>query len=135
LKHADEITFGRFRCRFVVDALQQAEEAPDPVRATVVLPGTMQRSEMVPTGAPAERSRWREPRDEMASSWRSAAAPAGLSGMCDAHHDRRADAVCSRCGRLICGLEEPTPDGNGGTACGAMVENGACPHAPVVTPS
>jgi pSer/pThr/pTyr-binding forkhead associated (FHA) protein len=47
---------------------------------------------------------------------------------CDVHRARMAVARCAHCGHLICDLEEPVDQPDGGKSCRVFVEGGTCPH-------
>ena len=146
LKHGDEIWFARYPFRFVVDELTAAEHAPNPVKTTRAATGTVRsdapgdrpavkpgtrRIDSPEEGAPLGGAR--DSDDAAKTVEKPNGAPPALIGpddRCDVHLARRAEARCSKCGGLICNIEDPVDDRHGGKACRDVIERGACARLP-----
>jgi hypothetical protein len=142
LKHGDEIRFGPYLFRFVVDELVRAEQGSNPAKTTRVIGGTVRFDQPAPEPddqAPVYRPdqpledapigqavQPNEPRLTVVKPLPDPRAPVGPDDKCDLHQSRKAEARCSRCEGLICAMEEPDADGTGGTACREFVERGTC---------
>jgi von Willebrand factor type A domain/FHA domain len=142
LKHGDDIRFGPYLFRFVVDELVRAEQGPNPAKTTRVVGGTVrfdQEPAPEPDQAPAyspdqpledapiaQAIQPNEPRLTVVKPQPDPRAPVGPDDKCDLHQSRKAEARCSRCEGLICAMEEPVADGMGGIACREFVERGTC---------
>ena len=142
LKHGDDMRFGPYLFRFVVDDLVRAEQGPTPAKTTRMVGGTV-RLDQPPEPVPVERpgqppehahvdkpGQPNEPRLTIAKLQPDPHEPVSPDDKCDVHQSRKAEARCSRCGGLICNMEEPVSDGAGGTACKEVVERGTCGRLP-----
>jgi uncharacterized protein YegL len=145
LKHGDILRFGPYSFRFVLDDMEKPQvdgepaigqtvrldQAPvtrrAPLGAGPAPPGeTIQKQEGARPAQPVEpRPTIVKPADRPRSSDPHAV---DVGDHCDVHRARAAVARCAQCSHLICEIEDPVDQPNGGKACRALVEGGVCPH-------
>jgi hypothetical protein len=151
LRHGDILRFGPYSFRFVIDQMLEAEKREGDggagVGETVRLEGRVTRrvaSEVGPgtPGVTIEKpdaasealavkpgpTLAKQPDRAPSSVSASAAHAVAYGDYCDLHRSRVAIARCAHCGHLLCDLEEPVDQPDGGKVCRAVVEGGTCPR-------
>jgi pSer/pThr/pTyr-binding forkhead associated (FHA) protein len=150
LKHGDILRFGPYSFRFVIDHMLEAEKAQGdsklpvgetvrldeprvtrrvPAGASPAVPGvTIEKPEATQQAPAMKPGLTLVKESEKAPSPVSPAPGVAAGDYCDVHRARAAVARCVHCGHLICEVEEPVDQPEGGKSCRAFVEGGTCPH-------
>jgi pSer/pThr/pTyr-binding forkhead associated (FHA) protein len=145
LKHEDILRFGPYSFRFVMDDMEKPQVDGEPAIGQTVRLDQVPATRRAPAGAgpvppgetiqKQEGARLARPMEPRPTIVKPADRPLSsdphavdVGDHCDVHRARAAVARCARCSHLICEIEDPVDQPNGGKACRASVEGGACPH-------